>query len=500
MFLTYLRRELSNRKKQTVIIAVGMALAIALVILVNGVSTGVKDAEATALESVNGVGTDITISQTAKPGSGNQRFDFGSGNNGNGSDGSTSLSQSRLSTAMGSASYSASALTKVKAVDGVKAATATLSLQNSTFSGQIAQQGSSSGSDGSSGSQSQTTPPSGSGSGSSSSSGMGPSSFGIDQFTVTGISLDTRSVGPMSSTTPTSGRYLSSTDSGKDNVVLDSSYAKSASKKVGDTVKIGDTSFKVVGIVKSTSSSSTTASNSYIPLDTAQKVADLDGKITNVYVTAVSAGDVSTLKTALEKVLPSATVNTQADLAASISGSLSTVSALVTNLGTWLSLLVLAAAFLIAVLFTISGVSRRTREFGTLKAIGWSNGHVVRQVTGESLVNGLIGGAVGALVGIASILIVNWISPTLSVGSGGAPSGGGARSGAGAAAGAPSGFPGGGASAAQSGSEIALHVPLTAGIILIAVGLSVLGGLIAGAFGGWWASRLRPAEALRSVA
>jgi ABC-type antimicrobial peptide transport system permease subunit len=36
--------------------------------------------------------------------------------------------------------------------------------------------------------------------------------------------------------------------------------------------------------------------------------------------------------------------------------------------------------------------------------------------------------------------------------------------------------------------------------MLIAVGLAVLGGLLAGAIGGWRASRLRPAEALRSVA
>jgi len=32
------------------------------------------------------------------------------------------------------------------------------------------------------------------------------------------------------------------------------------------------------------------------------------------------------------------------------------------------------------------------------------------------------------------------------------------------------------------------------------VGLAVLGGLVAGAFGGWRAARLSPAEALRSVA
>ena len=53
----------------------------------------------------------------------------------------------------------------------------------------------------------------------------------------------------------------------------------------------------------------------------------------------------------------------------------------------------MAAAFLIAFLFTILGVTRRTREFGTLKAIGWSNRRVVGQVAGESIEQGMIGGA-----------------------------------------------------------------------------------------------------------
>ena len=41
MFGTYLLRELTHRRKQTAIIAIGMALAIALVIIVNGVAAGV---------------------------------------------------------------------------------------------------------------------------------------------------------------------------------------------------------------------------------------------------------------------------------------------------------------------------------------------------------------------------------------------------------------------------------------------------------------------------
>ena len=64
MFGTYLVRELTNRRKQTIIIALGMALAIALVIVVNAVSAGVKDAQASVLESIYGVGTDVTVSGT----------------------------------------------------------------------------------------------------------------------------------------------------------------------------------------------------------------------------------------------------------------------------------------------------------------------------------------------------------------------------------------------------------------------------------------------------
>jgi ABC-type antimicrobial peptide transport system permease subunit len=47
--------------------------------------------------------------------------------------------------------------------------------------------------------------------------------------------------------------------------------------------------------------------------------------------------------------------------------------------------------------------------------------------------------------------------------------------------------------------DIALSAPVSATTITLAVGLAVAGGLIAGAFGGWRASRLRPADALRRV-
>ena len=48
-------------------------------------------------------------------------------------------------------------------------------------------------------------------------------------------------------------------------------------------------------------------------------------------------------------------------------------------------------------------------------------------------------------------------------------------------------------------TDVALDAPVDPQLLLLAVGLAVLGGLIAGAVGGMRAARLRPAEALRSL-
>ncbi|WIB59218.1 FtsX-like permease family protein [Curtobacterium sp. MCLR17_007] len=512
MFLTYLRRELTNRRKQTAVIAIGMALAIALVVIVSSIAGGVQAAQSSVLQSVYGVGTDITVTKTETPSStngGRPSFDFG--DQGSSGSGSTDLSQSRLAVARGTSTLTTADVATVTATDGVAAATGVLTLEDSTFSGSVQQGGSDSGgtsteSGTSDGTSTEQGPPSGGTGG----GGFGGGSFSVDSFTVTGIPVTGDTVGPLTSTEVTKGRAFTEADAGKDVVVLDAAYAKSESKTVGDTVSIGGKDFSVIGIVSSTGSASTTGSNTYVPLDTAQALADLDGKVTSVYVSASSSSDVATIKTALQKQLSSATVSTESDLASSVSGSLSTASTLVSNLGTWLSVVVLAAAFLIAILFTISGVTRRTREFGTLKAIGWSNGRITRQVAGESLVQGLIGGVIGTAVGLLGILVVNVIAPTISAsasastgtgpGAGRMPDGAAtAAAGSGTAGNVPAGGFGGGGSTAST-TDVVLHAPVTVEVVLLAIGLAVLGGLVAGALGGWRASRLRPAEALRSVA
>ncbi|WP_337003895.1 MULTISPECIES: ABC transporter permease [unclassified Microbacterium] len=490
MYGRYLRRELAGRKKQTTIVAIGLAIAIGLVIVVNALTAGVRDAQAQALESVYGVGTDLTVTGAiAEPGSGGgPRFDFDADAGTTDGD-TTTLSQSMLRTDFMRGTLDASVLDTVASTKGVAAASGALSLTNSTFSGELPSGGLSQG-----GGQGDTqgaapeegqVPPDG---------GQGGGSFGVDSFSVLGIDPAADAIGPLASAEVSDGRGFDADDSGALVALVDSTYATTNDIAVGDTIDVAGSDVEVVGILASTSDAADTAANVYLPLDTAQTLAGVDDVISTVYVQADSAASIDSVQAALADALPDATVTSQSELASTVSGSLSSATSLITNLGTWLSIIVLAVAVLLAVLLTLSGVGRRTREFGTLKALGWSNGRVVRQVAGESMVQGLIGGAVGLVLGIGGIVLINILKPTVSAAASGRPEGPGGM-GAG-----PTGGGGGGMFSTQTAADIVLQAPFTPWVLVAAVGLAVLGGLIAGAFGGWRAARLSPAEALRSVA
>ena len=96
-----------------------------------------------------------------------------------------------------------------------------------------------------------------------------------------------------------------------------------------------------------------------------------------------------------------------------MTGSLVDAKNLAGKLGTALAVVGLLSAFLIASLLTLSSVAKRVRELGTLKALGWSQWLVVRQVSGEALVQGLLGGILGVLLGLAGAAAISAFGPEL---------------------------------------------------------------------------------------
>jgi putative ABC transport system permease protein len=470
-FLTYLRRELRRRMRQAVFIAVGLALGIGLVITVSAASAGVRDAQASVLHALYGVGTDVTITKPPPPfnpaAGGGTRIQVGPGGafiNGKPAAGQT---VDNLSGA-GYGVLPYSSVATVSRLHGVAAAAGALTLTDNKL----------------------TFPK-------SASSGPGLELPDSASLGVTGVDIAHGTLGPFGNASLTSGRALASSDASSDVAVVDSGYAAANKLKVGSTITIAKTNFKVVGIVSQPQGGN--PADAYIPLSRAQALgtaggSSLKNEVNTIYVTAASAADVPTVQREIHGALPSATVTTASSLANEVTGSLKNTAALAEDLGKWLAVVVLIVAFGVASLLTMAAVSRRVREFGTLKALGWRSRRIIAQVMGESLVIGIVGGLAGVALGFGGALLISKIAPELyaTVGQSGGP---GPTTGAQNANGV----------IRRIGPDtvhtvaVALTAPVTVGAVLLAVVLALAGGLIAGSFGGWRAARLRPAAALAHV-
>ena len=268
---------------------------------------------------------------------------------------------------------------------------------------------------------------------------------------------------------------------------------------MGGKLVIGGTSFTITGIASVPQSGN--PPDAYIPLARAQAIgqasasARLGGKVNTLYVSAASAADIPAVQAGLHRLLPGATITDASDLAGEVTGSLASASSLAANLGRWLSVAVLVAAFGVASVLTMAAVSRRVREFGTLKALGWRSRRIVGQVMGESLAIGAAGAVIGVALGYGGTALIDALAPklTATVGASNAASVSG-----------PGRLLNPGVAQALAGAghsvSVTLSAPVTLGAIGLAVLLAVAGGLIAGSFGGWRAARLRPAAALSRVA
>jgi putative ABC transport system permease protein len=475
MFLTYLRRELRQRARQAVFIALGLAVGIGLVLTVTSASTGVKTAQSKVLDSLYGVGTDITVTKTASPGSGGApSIKFGGGtSSGSGSKQSIHDSFSKASlSSMGYGTVKESYVDSIAKLAHVSAVSGALVLTETSVSGNLS-----------------ASENSGSGSGSAG------GSISTSTTTVDGVDLSSTSTGVLSSATIVSGHTFTSSDKDSDVALVSKSYATADSLKVGSTITVSGTKFTVIGIESGASA------EIYIPLARAQALSGMKNEVNTIYVSADSSTNISAVAKEISSAAPGSTVTTSASLAKEVTGSLSSASTLINSLGKWLSIAVLIAAFGLAGLMTMSAVSRRVREFGTLKAIGWPSGRVVRQILGESLAIGIIGGVAGVVLGFAGAEIINAISPPLSASTSSVSTGtAGTFGGSGTGSGSGSGGPGGG-HLASAASDITVHLTasMTVGAIALAVVLAIAGGLIAGGLGGWRATRLSPADAFASV-
>lgn len=266
-----------------------------------------------------------------------------------------------------------------------------------------------------------------------------------------------------------SGTSLSTAPS--DQVVISDTLAGQLSISVGSRVTLGPNStggapYTVVG----TFSSSTTFLDRsvYIPLSNAQGIAGEQGKVSEVYVKVVPQENASTVAAEIQDKVAGVRVVTSTNIATAVSsltGTLTTVFAVIGFVA------LLAGGFGVANTMIMS-VAERTREIGTLKAIGARSSQVLKIFIGEAFLIGVVGGAAGVAIGAATSLLLS----SLGGGAGAGGLGRGARL-----------FSG------------VLAPAITPELVLLSLALGIGVGVVAGIYPAWRASRMDPAEALRHV-
>jgi ABC-type antimicrobial peptide transport system permease subunit len=299
-------------------------------------------------------------------------------------------------------------------------------------------------------------------------------------YTIGGVDQTHPAMGVVTTSQVTKGRYLA--PAGGREALVATTYAAKHSLQVGSKLDLNGTSFTVVGLVSPPLGGQ--SADVYLPLEQLQRLANEAGLANVVLVRASSGKDVGAVKSAIESAIPTAQVASSKDVADTISGSLVDASNLSHDLGLALSIIAAAAAFLLAALLALSAIGKRVRELGTLKALGWTQRMVVRQIAGESLAQGLLGGIFGIVVGVAACVLIGAVGPSLTASS---TTGGGNLLGLGAE------------TARTATSSVSLDAPVGLAILAIGFGLALLGGLVAGTAGALRAARLRPADALRQV-
>ena len=244
--------------------------------------------------------------------------------------------------------------------------------------------------------------------GASESGGGTPSNIDFETSSVTGVAQDERTLGAITSSQVTSGRYFSS---GGREAILNVSYARRKGLELGDRIKLKGRRFRVVGLAAPPLGGQ--ASDMYVKLSQLQRLSARKGRANTIYVRAANTDRVAGLARDIKRTFEGAQVTTAKELADRVGGSLVDTKNLTADLGTALTIVGLVAAFLIAILLTLGSVAKRVRELGTLKAIGWPQRLVVRQVTGEALAQGALGGIVGAALGVSAAAILTAIGPEL---------------------------------------------------------------------------------------
>jgi ABC-type antimicrobial peptide transport system permease subunit len=233
-------------------------------------------------------------------------------------------------------------------------------------------------------------------------------------------------------------------------VLLGKTAAKNYKLAVGDSMTLFGNRYKVVGI--SETGVAYEDGGGMLALREAQRLLNRPRSVSFIFVDVVNPGNARAVVAAMERRYPEALVSLSSEFAQR-SDSKAQLDAMTAAIGL---LAMLVGAIVVANTMMMS-VYERTREIGTLRALGWPKRRILGEVVQETLWLCLLAGLFGSITGV----LMMWGVTKIPL------------------------------------ADTFMAASWDIRIFAQAVGMALLVGVIAGLYPAWRASRLQPVEALR---
>lgn len=261
-------------------------------------------------------------------------------------------------------------------------------------------------------------------------------------------------------------------------VVLEKHFAKFKRAHPGDNFQINDRSFRVVGLLEIKEGSQIAAANIYLPLEAAQSLLEKGSKAVNlVYLRLKSPSMVNEMKSEISKRIKGIAVSSS-DSFVELMGGVSMISDRFSLIA---SLVALMGAVLLIMKTMLSNLLERSREIGILKAVGWNQGEIQKQLMGETLVQSIVGGVLGILMGYLISYVLGFLTITIPTPWELNP------------------LPAMARQMEAAANVVRLPVGMSLGLAAKSMALAIMGGCVTGYVLGRRTAKMKPADILRKI-
>ena len=310
--------------------------------------------------------------------------------------------------------------------------------------------------------------------------------FSDDMFQiVVGMQANDKAGPALLRTAVIEGRMFTESDDAA--AMADGAWAKQNGMHTGDTIRIGGYPFTLIGLVDSSQISQIGTANLYIPLQKAQEIASAASGVQTIHTFTKRDSNLLFIQADRDKteeiakqikeiIGKKAAVSTPASFT-KLLGSLFDLTRRFSGI---ISALVFILALLLIVRNSSAAITERTKEIGTMKAVGWTGKDIRAQLLAENAFYILLGTGLGLLTGALAAWGLSHISIAIPIPWDMAPT--------------PHFLPGGGE---QLFKEVQLQMHITLKLPLLCCAMPLVLGLATAWKAGRSISQLQTSEVLR---